>query len=50
MFGALIYMAQRPGHEENWSETIWRALKCDVGGERRKQNGHRKKLMKFMNV
>ena len=28
MFGALLYMAQRPGRYENWSGSIWRALKC----------------------
>ena len=33
MFGALLYMAQRP---ENWSESIWRALKCGAGGEWRR--------------
>ena len=27
MLGALYYMAQRPGHKENWSGSIWRALK-----------------------
>ena len=36
MFGTLLYMAQRPGHNENWSKSIWRALKCGAGGEWRK--------------
>ena len=27
MFGAFLYIAQRPGHYENWSGNIWRALK-----------------------
>ena len=26
-------MAQRPGHHENWSRNIRRALKCGAGGE-----------------
>ena len=33
MFGALLSMAQRPGHKEIWSGTIWRALKCGAIGE-----------------
>ena len=33
MFGALLYMAQRPGHKEKWSGFIWRALNCGPGGE-----------------
>ena len=33
MFRAFFYMAQRPGHKENWSEIIWRALKCGAGSE-----------------
>jgi hypothetical protein len=33
MFGALLYMAQTPGHQENWSGSVWRALKCGAGGE-----------------
>ena len=36
MFGALLYMAQRSGHYENWSGSIWRALKCGAGGEWRR--------------
>ena len=36
MFGALLYMAQRPEHKENWSRSIWRALKCGAGGEWRR--------------
>ena len=36
MFGALVYMAQRLGHQENWIETIWRVLKFGTGGERRR--------------
>ena len=35
MFGALLYMAHRPGHQENWSGSIWRALNC-AGGECRR--------------
>ena len=27
MFGALLYMTQRPGHYENWNGSIWRALR-----------------------
>ena len=33
MFGALLYMAKRPGHYKNWRRSIWRALKCGAGGE-----------------
>jgi hypothetical protein len=33
MLGALFYMPQRPGHQEKWSESIWRTLKCGAGGE-----------------
>ena len=33
---SIFYMAQRPGHYENWSGNIWRALKCGVGGEWRR--------------
>ena len=36
MFGALLYMAQRPGHLENWSVSIWRALKFGARGEWRR--------------
>ena len=36
MFGALLFMAQRSGHQENWSGVIWRALKCGAGGEWRR--------------
>jgi hypothetical protein len=36
MFGALHAMAQRSGHYENWSGTIWRTLKCGAGGEWRR--------------
>ena len=31
-----LYMAQRPGHSENWSGSNWRALKCGAGGEWRR--------------
>ena len=33
MFGALLYMAQRPGHYDNWSGNVWTAFKCVSGGE-----------------
>ena len=36
MFGALFYMTLRPEHYENWSGSIWGALKCGAGGEWRK--------------
>ena len=36
MFRALLYMDQRPGHLENSSGSIWRALKCGTGGEWRR--------------
>ena len=36
MFGALLYMAQRPGHQENLNGSIWRALKCGAVGEWRR--------------
>jgi hypothetical protein len=36
MFGALLYMAQRPGYQENWSGSIRRALKCGAEGEWRR--------------
>jgi len=37
MFGALFYIAQRPGHYENWSGSIWRASKVVL-----EKNGKRK--------
>ena len=37
MFGALLYMAQRPGYQENWSGNNWIALKCAV-----EENGEHK--------
>ena len=36
MFGALLYMAQRPRHRENWSGNNWRALKFGTAREMRK--------------
>ena len=36
MFGALLYMVQRPGHQENWNGIIWTASKCGAGGEWRR--------------
>ena len=33
MFGALLYMVQRPGHWENWSGSIWKAMKHGAGEE-----------------
>ena len=35
MFGVLLDMALRHGHEENWSGSIWRATKYGAGGEYR---------------
>ena len=35
-FGALLYMAQKPGYQANWSGSIWRASKCGAGGEWRR--------------
>ena len=36
MFGALLYMAQRPGRQGNWSGSISIALKYGAGGEWRR--------------
>ena len=33
IFEALDSMAQRPGQQEYWSGSIWRILKCGVGGK-----------------
>ena len=42
MFAASLYKTQRPGPEEKLSGSVWKALKCGVGGEWRKLNGQRK--------
>ena len=34
MSGALLYIAERPGQYENWSRSIWRALKCGAGEDK----------------
>ena len=31
-------MAQRPGHQEHWGGSIWRALKCGAGMEKVKRS------------
>jgi hypothetical protein len=36
IFEALDFMAQRPGHIENWSRRIWNNWKHFTGGEWRK--------------
>ena len=37
MFGALLYMAQRPAHQDYWNGIICRALKCGAGGKWRRE-------------
>ena len=39
MYGALLYMAQRPGYYGNWRKSIWRESNAGAVGVWRRLNG-----------